>query len=165
MEKKDFLEMTQEVVNGLHPELTALLIKTLSEKLDKISETEIEVPMVNVDSCENAEEDSIDDDVKLFMEKYGLTQEEVEEVKSTFNDFNGSVSMYDVEDLGPNQKKLLVELLYDSDCLYVDDNEIINYETLHDRACESPEEYIDIDDAIDNRWEIADREELLEVLE
>ena len=165
MDKKEFLEMTQEVINGLHPELTALLMKTLSEKIDKVDETVVDTPMINADSNENTDEDSIEDDVKLFMDKYGLTQEEVEEVKSTFDDFNGSVSMYDVEDLGPNQKRLLVELLYDSDCLYVDDNEIINYETLHDRACESPEEYIDIDDAIDNRWEIADREELLEVLE
>lgn len=165
MNKKEFLEMTQEVINGVHPELTALIVNALSEKIDKADKTEIEVPTINADSSENTEEDSIDDDIKLYMEKYELTQDEVEEVQSTFDDFNGSVSMWDVEDLKPNQKKLLVDLLFDSDNLYVDDNEIINYETLHDRTCDSPEDYIDIDDAINNRWEAADKEELLEVLE
>ena len=165
MEKKDFLEMTQEVINGLHPELTAILMKTLSEKIDKVDETVVEAPMINADSNENTEEDSIDDDVKSYMEKYELTQDEVEEVKSTFDDFNGSVGMWDVEDMKTNQKKLLVDLLYDYDNLYVDNDEIIDYETLHDRACDSPEDYIDIDDAINNRWETADIEELLEVLE
>ncbi len=165
MEKKEYLEMTKEVINGLHPELTALLIKSLSEKLDKISEIEIEVPMANVDCSENAEENPIDDEVKSYMDKYKLTQNEVEDVISTFDDFDGSVSMSEVEDWGPNQKKLLVDLLYDSDNLYVDDNEIINYDTLIDRACTYPEDYIDLEDAIDNRWEIADKEELLEALE
>lgn len=165
MKKNDYLEITQEVINGIHPELTALIISALSEKIDKADETEIEVPTINADSSENSEEDSIDDEVKSYMEKYGLAQDEVEEVQSTFDDFNGSIGMWDVEDLKTNQKKLLVDLLFDSDNLYVDDNEIINYETLHDRICESPEDYIDIDDAIDNRWEIADKEELLEVLE
>lgn len=165
MTNKQYLEMTKEVINGLNPELTALIVRTLSEKLDKVDGPEIEVPNVNVDSCENTEEESIDDEVKSFMEKYGLTQDEVEEAKSIFDDFDGSLSMWDVEDLKPKQKELLVDLLYDSDNLYVDDDEIINYETLHDRACESPEDYIYLDDAIDDRWEIADKEELLKTLE
>lgn len=165
MDKKEFLEMAQEVINGLHPELTALIVSALSEKIDKVDETEVEAPTVNVDSSENTEEDSIDDDVKSYMEKYGLTQDEVEEVQSAFDDFDGSVGMWDVEDMKTNQKKLLVDLLYDSNSLYVDDDEIIDYATLHNRVCESPEDYIDVDYAIDDKWEIANKEELLDALE
>lgn len=165
MNNKEYLEMTQEVINGLQPELTALIVSALSEKLNKVDKAEMEVPMINADSGEIKEEDSIDDDVKLYMEKYGLSQDEVEEVQSVFDDFDGSVRMWDVEVFKPNQKKFLVDLLYDSDNLYVDNNEIINYETLRDRVCESPEDYIDVDDAIDDRWQVANKEDLLETLE
>ena len=168
MKNKNFLEMTQEVVNRVQLELTALITKSLEDNLKSVDDVEVPPKTIIVDKVEEGNDSSIDDDTKSLMERYQLTQEEVEEVQSMYSSFSGSLEPWEVENWKSNQKKLLIELFDESYTeLYIDegnDNEIISYSTLEDRVTNNPSYYLDIEDVIAEHYDPANKDELMSIL-